>query len=644
MKISSRRFFIIMGLGLITTVIIALFGSWFIPVLQTRFYFSPQTTPLTATYDLFDLGVVDANEDGNLDLFTLNHSARQNLLLNKGGGKFQDVLSVWQLDQDRNFPQIEDSDQIPVIDRPGIYIYRHNFELHLRTYKIDQLDSIDGVLELALPVKIQQQQLATTAIETQETLTTVKFTLKDNAWLIIKDFPEIPHSFVLSDNLPLEQIYLGFSRLNPSQHDFTMMWRDRHSMAWADFNSDGKQDVFIGRGAIRGQLDKLTSKIQDELFINQGNRYQDQYSQWGLEKKICPGRQSAWVDYDNDGKLDLYQSCGRSAEDPTPYPNQLFHQQDDGKFIDVAQEAGLDFPEAGYFYWLDADSDGDLDLLVTQEAKLQLYRNQSGKFEPQGTEQVFNSTITQLAVADFDSDGDFDVYVVTGVKTANGLLINEQGDYTFVDPTTIGIPTTGVNASWVDYDNDGLVDLHLIPNGLYRQFPNHQFEETGLLDSRIPPLETWEARCAWFDVDNNGTRDLLMSYRQTPSILQSNPSLKERIINQWQKRDTSKIWQSAFYHNIGAKNHWLEIDLVGTKGNPPAIGTTVKVITSQGTQIQQVGMSENSHYSQGHYRLYFGLGNSTKPDLIEITWANGQINTISPPSGDRILTIQQQAA
>lgn len=642
MKKHSWRFLILVGVGLVVTAIITIVGSWTIPLLQTRLFFSLQPSPLTATYDLFDLGVVDANSDGNLDLFTLNHSARQNLLLNNSQGMFQDVLSRWKLDQDRNFPQIEDTDQIPAISQPGLYIYRHNFDLHLRTYQIGQVDNIKGTLELALPVKIKKQQLATATIKEQTKQIQVEFTLKDNAWLVIKDFPEIPHHFTLASEFPLERVYLGVPQLNPPQNNFTLMWRDRHSMAWSDLNGDAQQDVFVGRGGIRGQLDEVSTEIQDELFFKKGDVYQDLYSELGLEKEICPGRQSAWVDYDNDGKLDLYQACGRSADDFTPYPNQLFHQEANGQFVNVAAKVGLDLPEVGYFYWLDADLDGDLDLLATQEAKLQLYLNQLGNFEPQGKAQIFDSTITQLAVADFDLDGDFDVYVVTGVKTTNGLLINEKGNFQALEPTTIGLPATGINAGWVDYDNDGLMDLHLIPNGLYRQLPNHRFKETHLLDSRIPPLETWEARSAWFDADNNGTRDLLIAYRQTPSLLQPNPNLKQRIINQWQKRDTSKIWQSTFYKNIGAKNHWLEIKLVGATGNSSAIGAKVKVVTSQGNQIQQVGMSETSHYSQGHYRLYFGLGKSQTADLINITWANGQQQSITKAAGDRILTIQQE--
>ena len=639
------KFIILTLVGLIAVSVIALILPWSISTIQTRFLFAPHTSPITANYDLFDLGVVDADLDGNLDLFTLNHSAKQNLLINKGQDKFEDLLSEWKLDQDRQFSQLEDTDHIPVIEQPGLYIYRYNFELHLRTHQIEELDEIEGTLELALPVKIKRQESSKTTIEEDQNLQQVKFSLKNNAWLVIKDFPEIPHHFIVSDRLSSNQIYLGQSQLNPQQSDFTLMWRDRHNMAWADLNADGQQDIFVGRGGIRGQLDQLNAEIEDELFVSQGDFYQDRYSQLGLSKNICPGRQSAWVDYDRDGRLDLYQACGRSAEDATPYPNQLFQQQANGQFVNVATKLGLDLPQAGYFYWLDIDEDGDLDLLATQEAQLQLYRNQDGKFQLEESQTlIFDSTITQLAIADFDLDGDFDLYLVTEKRSPNSLLLNQKGSYVRVNPEQFGLPTTGVHASWVDYDNDGLLDLHLVPNGLYHQLANHQFQETHLLDDRIRPLETWEGRTAWFDVDNNGTRDLLMAYRRTPSILQPYPSLKQRIVNQWQQRDTAKIWQSAFYHNLSKQNHWLEIELVGEAGNLPAIGTTVKVVTPQGSQIQQVGMSENSHYSQGHYRLYFGLGKFSIPDLVEITWSNGQIETISPSSGDRILTIKQKTA
>ncbi|MGD1919996.1 MAG: CRTAC1 family protein, partial [Pleurocapsa sp.] len=348
------------------------------------------------------------------------------------------------------------------------------------------------------------------------------------------------------------------------------------------------------------------------------------------------------VDFDNDDRLDLYNTCGRVADDPKDYPHTLYRRESGG-YQDVAPDVGLVLPHAGYFVRLVGDGDGDLDLLASLESKIRLYLNSSYRFEAQ-SELSLAATVTQLAVADFDLDGDFDVYIVTKDRSPNSLLINNDGQYRPLDPQEFGLPAQGVDASWVDYDNDGAIDLHVVPKGLYRQIEGHRFKATQLFNWQVPPFETWEARSAWFDRDNDGTRDLAIAYRQTPSALQSTPSLRQRIINQIQKRDTSKIWQSAFYQNVGAKNHWLQIKLAGNGGNNPAIGAKVEVTTPMGVQIQQVGMSENSHYSQGHYRLYFGLGKYPKADLVKITWSNGEVTELNNLTGDRLLKVEQEAA
>ncbi len=91
---------------------------------------------------------------------------------------------------------------MPEVSQPGLYIYRQNFVLHLRAYKIDSLTPIKGSLELALPVKIQRQQAATSTITENVTSsgakqTLVEFTIQKDGWLSIEDFPEIPHKLIL---------------------------------------------------------------------------------------------------------------------------------------------------------------------------------------------------------------------------------------------------------------------------------------------------------------------------------------------------------------------------------------------------------------------------------------------------------------
>lgn len=632
-------------------IILALFGSitlaiiiaLSLPSIKTRWQFDRVPIAL-ASYDLFDLGVVDANSDGNLDLFTVNHSAAQSLKLGNGTGKFRDSLSAWNLDQDREFPQLEDSLAQPEFNQPGLYIYRKDKALYLHGYKLGQ-QTISGTLQLSWGITIEQQKMFAlqTRVETQPlgtVETKVEFTASDNGWLIIRgkdDIVEIPHKFQLDPDVSLANIHIGINKLQPNNHRFDLMWRDRHTMAWTDINQDGKLDVFIGRGAVKGQIQQVRDRLDDELMIYTPTNFVNEIADSGMSKKDCPARQSAWVDFNNDDRLDLYLVCGRNNR--PEHPNQLWQQQANRKFIDLSPELGLDFSEDGCFRWLDADGDGDLDLLATREKVIALWLNQGDRFEPHTIVAEGKAKIMNLAIADFDRDGDLDAYASSKyVEQPNLLLVNHNGSFKAVNPQIWGLPGTGINAAWIDYDRDGLTDLHLVPQGIYRQLPNHRFKATEILNFSRNLSKITDARGVWFDFDNDGTEDYLLSAKQTPSVLSR---LKNKLFPNDDTNNWQKIWRASLYQNIKPQNHWLQIALSGSPGNPQGIGTVVEVITSQGKQLQQVGNTDNSYYSQGHYRLYFGLGKDEQVKAINLKWPDGQIQHLENLSGDRLLEINK---
>lgn len=634
---------VVLGVALINAIAAAIYIGY--PTFQSRRQFSPERSPLTQRYDLFDLGVADPNQDGFLDIFTLNHSARQNLLISDGDGDFQDTLSQWGLDQDHTFANLEDRDVAPVIDQAGLYIYREDFDLHLRTYLTA---GVTGKLSLALPVAVKKQENVTVKVEQgagESNPATIEFVLEDDSWLTLEGFPEIPHEFELAPTIPLDTVYLGQDRLNPSDSKFELLWRDRHSMAWTDINQDSQLDVFIGRGGIRGKIGELAVELKDELFMGKGFEkgagFSDAIAQANLTKEGCPARQSAWIDFDQDGHLDLHMSCGRVGDSDKAYPDLLYQQNSDGKFNNVATQVGLDLPKTGHFVWLDADNDGDLDLLASQENQLALYVNQDNRFTAQPISHEFLSNIRKIAIADFDQDSDFDAYVVTGKKGDNKLLINTNGQYDVIAPSEFGLPADGKDATWLDYDNDGRIDLHVAALGIYQQQTSNQFKSTPLLKDHRPIFKTWNALSSWFDVDNDGDRDLLLAYQQTPTVLQPTPALKERLINQIKKYDTAKIWQSALFRNRGNRNHWLTLDLIGDALNASAIGTRVTLKSADIDQVQQVGNSEGSHYSQGHYRLYFGLGPHAQIDELDIIWPDGTKQPMQNIAVDQHLVVRK---
>ena len=629
-------------LSFIAIKVLSIALLFIIPEYKTQSQFIAIASPLVHTYDLFDLGVVDANNDNFFDIFSLNHSARQNFLISDRDGTYTERLSEANLDQDYQFPGLEDSSILPQFNTSGLYIYRHNFLLHLQSWKTNS--PISGEFTLSLPVEIKSQENSLVDIK-EESLpsgavtTKVSFTLNQNGHLVIQDFPEIPHTFSLSSDLLLESVQIGMEKLQPQQHLFSLMWRDRHTMAWSDISGDGNKDVFIGRGGVRGKISQLPETLSDELFIQQEREFEENIDRFGIIKDGCPARKSAWVDYDGDDRLELYVSCGRSTKDSTVYGNKLYQKVGE-RFVDIAPRLGLDLPGAGYFHWLDVDGDRDLDLIAVEGKQVLLYVNQTGGFEPQSIAGFAGGSLKQLAVADFDGDGDLDGYGVVEGKE-NQVLLARDGKLEFQPASKFGLPAEGLTASWVDYDNDGRLELHVIPDGLYHQTSPTQFTATNILDFRRPIFSTWNARSIWFDADNDGDRDLLVAYQQTPSVLQPQPSLRERLENQIFKRDTSKIWQSAMYLNKGNQNHWLQVDLVGSSDNAEGIGALISVETNLGVQTQQVGASEDSLYSQGSYRSYFGVGNNTQVPKVTVQWVDGTQKELKEVAVDRILKIDK---
>ena len=640
-------------LGAIASILLATTLAISLPIIRTQLAFSQQPIKLDENYDVFDLGVVDANSDGNLDLFSVNHSGRQIFALGDGRGKFTNALSQWHLDQDYDISNLEDSLEQPKFDNSGLYIYRQDKALYFHSNQLNSGESISGRLQLSWPVSIEKQENFEAEVKQQQTsqfvASTVEFTATGNGWLVIKsqeDIIEIPHQVEIDSPTPLEKIYLGLNSINPQKRQFDLMWRDRHSMAWTDLNQDGQLDVFIGRGGVKGQLNRIGDRIKDELMIQDGQRFSNQIEQTGIVKKDCPARQSAWVDYNSDKLLDLYIVCGRNNK---PFhPNQFWQQQADGKFLDVASQLGLDFPEDGSFRWLDADRDGNIDLLITREKDIELWLNKGDRpsvalrdrFEGQSIVREGKAKIRKIAVADFDRDGDLDAYGSSKyAEEPNLLLVNQNGSFQAVNPTTRGLPETGMNAAWVDYNNDGLTDLQIVPQGIYQQ-SSGQFKATQLLGMEHNLSQVLDTRGIWFDFNNDGSQDYLSLTKESPSLWSSlqNKLFPSEDANRWQK-----IWQTNLYQNKKDSNHWLQIELLGSPTNPLGIGTTVEVTTSQGKQLQQVGNTDDSYFSQGHYRLYFGLGKDRQVKAIALKWSDGQTQRLENVKGDRLITIDKNS-
>lgn len=618
--------------------------------------FEEYPLPLRETVRLFDIGVVDADGDGFLDIYTSNHHFRQVLLLADGNGGYRDVLSKWRLDQS-SFPLAELSFAAPRPDKAGVYVYWRGTNLVVKTHRIREVGDWSGSMHVFDSVEVVKSDGF--SVEKKEAKvgevaeTTVSFSAADDGTLVLRpDGQGLPLDFRFTGTIQPGNIHVGLAKVVPSSTEFSLAMQDRHAHAWADFNGDGVLDLFVNRGALSGTLrafpQSVVRGIRDELFLSRSpGVFEERGVQAGIEKKGCSGRHAQWVDFDSDGLLDLFVNCYDRENFAGDYPKQLYRQGPKGTLRDVAEEVGLGLPDQqmANLAWFDVDGDGDTDLLAFQDEGLFLYRQSAGSFvqEPvvkRGLEQAQRVGQTQgnywfydgkLSVSDYDRDGDLDVF--SSSKRGNLLLRNQGGKLEVVDLASVGLPPQSSNAHWVDYDNDGLPDLHLIPQGVYRQRADHTFQRTGLL--AVEPDRYDAAIVNWADLDNDGRIDVLIAFNENRDFRRW-----------WEYRKEPRPrgrWDLVALRNTVGGGHWLQVALAGEEGNRQGIGATVSVTAGGSTQMQEVGASEGSFFSQGHYRLYFGLGQHARVDAIKVRWSDGVEQELRDVSADRLLTINRQS-
>lgn len=635
-------------------VIVAVLAAMFWPGGESTGPFVEKAFPLTKADRLFDIGIVDADNDGWLDVYTSNHHFRQSILVADGRGRYRDVVSEWGLDQSVEFPGAELSFVAPERNEPGLYIYWFGTQFIVRAHKLADSARWRGTLRVNDPVEILRDDGFAMEKQDQTSFiaeTVIGFSPPENGMLRMRPGGQgLPITFEFSEAAPLSQIYVGRGKVSPRDRTFALAMRDRHAMAWADYNGDGFLDVFINRGALSGTLRRHTQEIKnqitDELLLSQGaGQFAELGSKTGLQKKGCSGRHARWLDVDNDGRLDLFVNCYDRGNVEGRYPKQLYRQDADGRLHDVAKALGLGIPgqQIGSFAWFDIDNDADIDVLAFQDEGLFLYRNNGDHFvrelefslASEDAEKIGHTTGSEwfydgkLSLADYDADGDLDAFFTS--ERGNVLLRNQDGALSAVEPTTVGLPADSQTGNWVDYDNDGRPDLHVVPDGLFRQRQDHSFERTGVL--AFPEGRYDAAICNWADLDNDGRVDLLMAAHDNPEYKRWWEFFKEP------KRSSS--WGVRLFRNPGVGNHWLQLKLVGGAGNRQAIGARATVVTPEGGQTQEVGGSDGSFFSQGHYRLYFGLGPRSTVKSIAIRWPDGTEHELTDVPADQLLVVEK---
>jgi hypothetical protein len=441
-----------------------------------------------------------------------------------------------------------------------------------------------------------------------------------------------------------------------------------HGVAVGDMDNDGFADVFIANYA-----------SPDQLFHNNGDgTFTDVTAKSGI-KPTVPAEQNwtstaAFVDYDGDGFLDLVvvhfatfdaakicQSSGDATDrdycGPHMFRGQLvtlYHNNKDGTFSDITHAVGLDAPGRGWgIIAAPIASDGAADILqANDEEPNQLWVNGGdGKFTDEASLRgvAFNAAGSVEAnmgvtAGDVYNRGALDLYI-THITSETNTLFKNNGDGNFADVTAMGgmgaidRPLTGWGCAFLDYDNDGNLDLAVVngrvakgaaredsavgkfwsryaePNLLFRGDGTGHFADVSKKAGTFTSRPEVHRALAIGDLFNRGRLDMVtMNLDNTLRI----------------------------YRNDAAtdSNHWLQV--LPMIGKREAIGAKLW-LTSGGKRRAAVCIRAYSYLASNDPRVHFGLGAATKVDDLEIAWPSGtpRKERFEIPSIDRIVKIQQ---
>lgn len=326
--------------------------------------------------------------------------------------------------------------------------------------------------------------------------------------------------------------------------------------SWGDYNNDGLVDLFLTNSYVN---------LKNMLFQNLGNQNFSQITEGTPVTENAPSRSVQWVDYDGDGKMDLFVSNESNRK------NSLFHNDGDGVFTKVEEGDIVATSRASMSgSWADVNNDGYLDLFVAnagyfQEQNNELFINQGdGTF----TAVTQGDLVTQggcsygSAFADIDNDGDLDLLV------ANGYCNSNLADYLYI--------------------NDGA--------------GNFSRDE-----SSLSALEnTCSFGCAWGDYNKDGFLDLVVA----------------------QCKNTTGAAQpvNSLFRNNGNDHHWLQVKLEGTLSNHSAIGAVIRVkatINNQATWQMRHISAQSGYCGQNSMIAHFGLAQSATVDSLIVEWPSG---------------------
>jgi hypothetical protein len=430
-----------------------------------------------------------------------------------------------------------------------------------------------------------------------------------------------------------------------------------------DYDNDGHEDLFV------------TFWGKNRLFRNRGDgTFEETTKKAGVESaRTRWGAGCAFLDYDRDGRLDLFAANYIDLDLATaPVPesglcrykgvpvacgppgltggkNVLYRNAGDGRFTDESVASGITRAAGTYglgVSTLDFNDDGWVDLYVANDSNPSaLYRNnRDGTFEDIGV--TAGCAYSQdgkpqagmgVAIGDYNRDGRMDVFKTNFAGDTSTLYMNSGGttceDRTFASGIGRNTRWLGWGVSFLDLDLDGWLDLFLVNGHVYPEVEQIK-TEAGYRQRKVvyhnrgngrfddvterlggPVAEPRAGRGAAFaDFDNDGDQDIVVN-------------------NVHERPDFYRL-------DLRQPRSWLTVRLVGTKSNRSAIGARLRATAGAITQVQEV-RGGGSYYSQNDLRPSFGLGSATKVDRLEVRWPNGLEEMWSDLEVNRIVTLKE---
>ncbi|PYY04920.1 MAG: RNA-binding protein [Acidobacteria bacterium] len=455
------------------------------------------------------------------------------------------------------------------------------------------------------------------------------------------------------------------------------LYRNNHDGTFRDVTeAAGLEGRLYGMGVATGDYDNdgnvdllVTNLGGNILYHNNGDgTFTDVTAKAGVGGSgWCTG--ACFVDYDRDGRLDLIVTrylewdfssnvfCGEHKPGYRAYchPDQfnaisylVFHNNGDGTFTDVSKKCGLaGSPGKALGVAIhDFDADGWPDVFVANDsvAEQLFHNNHDGTF----------SEVALLAGLAYDQNGrafagmgaDFGDYQNNGwpavfvnalANQQYKLFRNDKGKFEDVtDAIGLGALTishSGWGAKWIDFDNDGWLDLfvaqgHVMDNIELTEPRLHYREPALLLKNEQNGFRNVSAQggpalmvpmaargAAFGDLDNDGFVDVAINSNDSSALI---------------LRNSGK-----------SGNHWLTLQLIGSASNRDAIGSKIRLIADRALQQTAFVSTAGSYISASDKRAHFGLGSSNKVQLIEITWPSGIMQRLESVAADQILTVRE---